>query len=208
MIEEPWVQWSYGHAGWVRFDGSDWPGPICIRFTERDGRLVVAELYLDGRGTPIRSSDMRNLDLSRLEAMAASEWERQGKPYLNEPGPDLRRLASHYATWATNAEHWVKESFLAQIKDSGVPQARMGRDRRLPPHLSEPRPPLRAPTHGLTDDFLREVATAYLAAVRHRSPPAVALSKEAGVDPRTVHSWVAKARRRGIMPPGSQGKVG
>jgi len=192
----------------VRFVGSDWPGPIYIRFTERDGRLVVAELYMDGRGMPIRSSDMRHLDLSRLEAMAASEWEQKGKPWVNEPGPDLSRLASHFATHWGDAKHWVAQSFRAQVKGSGVEQARMGFEPTLPHHLSAPRPPLRVPTHGLTDDFLRQVATAYNAAVRRRVPPANALSEEAGVEPRTVHSWVAKARRRGIMPPGSQGKVG
>lgn len=210
MNEDLWVGWSYGQGGWVQFVGSDWPGPIYVRFVERDGRLAVAELYLDGRGTPIRSTDLRHLDVSRLEAMAASEWEHKGKPWVNEPGPDLSRLASyfgrHLATW--DAEHWVAQSFWAQLKGSGVEQAPMAQPPKRPPHFGAPRPPLRAPTHGLTDDFLREVAAAYNAAVRRRLRPAPTLAEEAGVDHRTVHSWVAKARRRGIMPPGSRGKVG
>jgi hypothetical protein len=65
-------------------------------------------------------------------------------------------------------------------------------------------PRLSAPENGLTDEFLREVAKAYDAAVAHRMPPGEALAELAGVSPRTVHRWVYTARKRGLMEPATQ----
>jgi hypothetical protein len=206
-MTKPWVTWSYGHGGWVRFDGSDHPGPVYLRFKEDGGRLRVTEIYMDGRGSTFRSADLRQLDLSRLEALAASQWDEVAKLRAKAPGPDLARLASHYSTtWGRKATHWVADSFRAQIKGSDVPQAPMGHERGLPKPIDAP--PLSAPEEGLTDDYLREVAVAYTAAVRRGERPAPTLAEQAGVSPRTVHAWIAKARDRGIMPRGAQGKVG
>lgn len=57
----------------------------------------------------------------------------------------------------------------------------------------------------LSDDFLEQVAREYLALGRGY---AHALSIEHGVAPRTVVSWVEKARRRGILSPVPKGGFG
>lgn len=60
----------------------------------------------------------------------------------------------------------------------------------------------------LTDEFLRNLAGIYLATVEAREAPAPVLADAAGVSVRTVHGWVAEARRRGFLPPATRGKAG
>jgi hypothetical protein len=58
---------------------------------------------------------------------------------------------------------------------------------------------------GLTDDFLEDIARRYVQIGRGYSR---VLADEYIVSPRTVVSWVEKARRRGILSRTSPGKVG
>lgn len=203
------MQWRHGNGGWVRFDASDWTGPVYVKFTEDDGRLVAREIYIDPRGGELRSADLRQLDVSRLAALAGTDWNDPVRlANRNDPGPDLSRLASHFSTRYPSKSDWVGQSYLAQLPGSGVKAPRMGAT-VLPRGVEDRSPPtpLRAPEHGLTDAFLREVADAYGAAVERREHPAKALADQAGVDVRTVHSWVYKARKRGIMPATKRGSV-
>jgi hypothetical protein len=62
--------------------------------------------------------------------------------------------------------------------------------------------------HRMTDDFLHTVARAYAIAALKGLPPAPAIAEQAGVSRRAVHKWVYTARKRGIMPPGTRGRVG
>ncbi len=72
--------------------------------------------------------------------------------------------------------------------------------RRFKRHPSTAR--LSPPTAGLTADFLRQVADAYLAAVRRGERPNKALAAQVGHDnSRTVERWVYLARKRGLLPP-------
>jgi hypothetical protein len=60
----------------------------------------------------------------------------------------------------------------------------------------------------ITDDFLRNLSGMYLAAVNAKQAPAPFISARANVPVRTVHRWVAEARRRGFLPPATKGRAG
>lgn len=73
---------------------------------------------------------------------------------------------------------------------------------------SEFRLPPGSPPDGLTDEFLRDVARAYAAALQRGERPNVALAAQTEVPLKTAQSWVYTARQRGIMPRGSRGRPG
>ena len=96
----------------------------------------------------------------------------------------------------------------AQIKGSDVKQAPMGPDPQPDPQVDVRPSAVTAPEHGLTDDFLRQVAANYVWAVRHRKRPAPFIAEQSGYSVRTVHSWISKARARGFLAPTTKGRVG
>lgn len=61
------------------------------------------------------------------------------------------------------------------------------------------------PHRRLTDEFLEDVARRYVALGRGY---AAVIARERDVTPRTVVSWVEKARRRGILSPARSGAAG
>ncbi|MEU5339365.1 hypothetical protein AB0H18_00665 [Streptomyces sp. NPDC020766] len=69
-------------------------------------------------------------------------------------------------------------------------------------------PVLRPPEGRLTDEFLRDVATAYRWYTEAKQPPAPAMAEQADVPVRRVHRWVADARKRGLLPPARPGRAG
>ena len=216
------AQTTFGSGGWVRLDDPDMPGPVYLRYRSDNGRPVLTEFYIDGRGREIPSGLFRTLDLASFTAWALpsepktvsgrkaamrgeGDWLERSSRY---PGPDLSRLASHFHTgFGRQAAHWVSDSMRAQIKGSTVQQAPMGRDPKV---NKEPRPPdpVKAPKNGLTDDFLRSVADNYVWAARNRQRPAPMIATQSGCPVRTVRSWIMKARDRGILTPTTRGKVG
>jgi hypothetical protein len=223
---------SYGNGGWVRVDGIGLPGPLYIRFAADDrGRWRAVEIYIDGHGTPLSTATLRQLRLDLLEA-AVLQYDNMAAR-SQTPGPDLHRLAAHYATtWGKSAydgqhcdtcggplkgvrerilalRNWVAESWFAQLPDSGIRQIPMPREPRALDAELEELPAIEPPAgHRMTDDFLHTVARAYAIAALKGLPPAPAIAKQAGVSRRAVHKWVYTARKRGIMPPGTRGRVG
>jgi hypothetical protein len=197
-----------GNGGWFRTDSDEFPGPLYVRVQDVDGRMQATELYVDGRGEPLSRRSLRSLNLAPIEAWATEVASTPaGAARMQAAGPDLSRLASHFATgFGSQARHWVADSLRAQYDDSDVPQAPMARERRS----GEEEQPLRLspPEDGrLTDDFLRQVADAYHRAIQRQIPPAAALADQAGVSPRTVHRWVYTARKRGILPATRRGRI-
>ena len=63
----------------------------------------------------------------------------------------------------------------------------------------------RKPLDRLSDDFLSEIALQYKKIGRGY---AKLIAEEFGVSPRTVVSWIEKARRRGILGPTQPGRIG
>lgn len=71
------------------------------------------------------------------------------------------------------------------------------------PHEGYPGVTVPRPGHRLTREFLLDVARDYLAA---ESPYAQTLAERYNVTPRTVVSWVEKAREQGILQGGAKGR--
>jgi hypothetical protein len=223
---------SYGNGGWVRVDGVGLPGPLYVPFANDErGRWRAVELYIDGHDTPLSTAMLRQLRLDLLEA-AVLQYDNMATR-RQTPGPDLHRLAAHYATtWGKSAydgqhcetcggpikgvrgrilalRNWVAESWFAQLPASGIRQVPMPREPRALDAELEELPAIEPPAgHRMTDDFLHTVARAYALAALKGLPPAPAIAEQAGVSPRAVHKWVYTARKRGIMPPGTRGRVG
>jgi hypothetical protein len=174
---------------------------------------------------------LRQLRLDLLEA-AVLQYDNMAAS-SQTPGPDLHRLAAHYATtWGKSAydgqhcdtcgghikgvrgrilalRNWVAESWFAQFPDSGIRQVPMPREPRALDAELEELPSIEPPAgHRMTDDFLHTVARAYALAALKGLAPAPAIAEKAGVSRRAVHKWVYTARKRGIMPPGTRGRVG
>lgn len=236
---------GYGNGGWVRVDGIGLAGPLYVRFAlDEKRRWRVFEIYVDGSGQALSTAVLRQLRLDLLEAAILEHGEHL-LVRSRTPGPDLRRLAAHFATtwgqqtygglhcdrcggplkggaWSrrdqrTEAmQNWVAASYFAQLPDDVFPQL-PARIRQFP-MPSKPKPPaeeveelpaLEPPAgHRMTDGFLRDVARAYAIAARKGIPPAPAIAEGAGVTARAVHKWIYTARKRGIMPPGTRGRVG
>jgi hypothetical protein len=223
---------SYGNGGWVRVDGIGLPGPLYVRFApDERGRWRIVEIYVDGQGTPLSTAVLRQVRLDLLEAAVLQDEHMAARS--GTPGPDLHRLAAHYTTtWGTSTydgqhcdtcggpikgarghilalRNWVAESWFAQLPGSGIRQVPMPREPRSLDAEFEELPAIEPPAgHRMTDDFLHTVARAYAIAALKGLPPAPAIAEKAGVSPRAVHKWVYTARKRGIMPPGTRGRVG
>lgn len=203
---------SFGNGGWARYRSPALPAPVMIRFADRAGRLVPVELYVDAGDGQVDAKLLRTLPLGRIEAWV-NRADSPLRARLEIPGPDLRRLAGHYA-WGSfgKATHWVARSMAAQIRGSGEAQAPLAKP---PPALVEEEAPppgwfhLEVPTgrdHG--DEFYEELADRYGVAARWHRGPAGVLAEANGVPVTTVHRWVKEARRRGLLPPGAPGKAG
>jgi|GEM_PF-2888067 len=217
-------QVAYGHAGWVRLTWANSETVVYARLDMVGGAPRVLELYFDGGGQPISSGlvDGRELaPLARMVIQGEQEWLEGSK---HVPGPDLTLLARTFATSygsgayggrACNAcggplkyptpmepdrasDDWTALSWFAQYPDSGVKRPRVS---LRGGHRSPERPtPLRAPER-LDDAFLRLVGEHYVWAGLTKQRPAPMMAAEAQVSPRTVHSWIAKARGAGHIPP-------
>jgi hypothetical protein len=221
------VRVSIGNGGWVTLDDLDLPGPLYIRLggTDDTGRLRITEFYLDAsanRETPILDSDLRDLPLSAIETAINTELADHVRKRINLPAPDLATLASYYDTSFGNYQrqiadrNWVVISFASQFsaeqrEHAGLPKIAhaLRRDRKSFIREVDSEYQLSAPpAHGLTDEFLQQVARAYTAAMMRGERPNVAIARQLGYPLKTVQRWVYTARQRGIMPRGNKGKAG
>jgi hypothetical protein len=107
---------------------------------------------------------------------------------------------------------------LARIENAvnADPELHPWLERSLPPDVVErrtrdraERPRLRRPKdRRLDDDFYRQVAEAYRAAVNHGLPPAKTLAEDSDTPQGTVNRWIAKAREvEGGLKETTPGKV-
>jgi hypothetical protein len=199
---------GFGNGGWIRVDDPEFPGPLFVRLLpdQNDGRWVVTEVYIEGRGRPLTGDLFRRLDIATIEALANTDANAL-RARAELPAVQLSEAASYYAYGVGNrpSRNWAVDMLLSQFPESDIPQVQRREDRGDAMYADVP--PLRAPQDGLTDDFLREVARAYSAALgRRERSPAQSLARQASVPVRTVHRWIYTARQRGIMERGRQGK--
>jgi hypothetical protein len=192
-----------------------------------DGRLRPAELYIDAGSAQrqVEAGDLRNLPLPLIEAVVNEHGARL-RFGIGSPSPDLSTLASYYGSgfssvWPQVSEgNWVVASFASQFLEDGVksetdpgtgarimrvPKARREDDEV---DVEQEFRLEHGPAEGLTDDFLRDVARAYRAALARGERPNKSIADHAGESVRTVQRWVYTARQRKIMPPGKKGSAG
>jgi hypothetical protein len=229
------MQITYGHGGWIRLDDTDMPGPLYLRYRSDSGRPVLTEFYLDGRGREIPSGLFRTLDLAGVTALAMRGEGAWLESSARQAGPDLSRLASSFGTIYGGGTYagrhcqecnaplrrgkalpsgeeqaltdWVALSWFSQFPKSKIPQPRRVSEPKPQEEMSAPTP-VRAPSNGLTNEFLQSVADNYVWAVMCRQRPAPMIEAQSGCPVRTVRSWIMKARARGILAPTTRGKVG
>ena len=155
--------------------------------------------------------------------MVNTELAKAVRAGLDLPSPDLSTLASYFRTRFMNEQRhiddleWVPISFISQytrkaIEERGLPKVpRMPKRERELIGVREVDDDFgldAGPVDGLTDDFLGNVARAYVAAVARGERPNVAISEQTGYPLKSVQRWVYTARQRGIMPRGSKGRPG
>ncbi|GGR80236.1 hypothetical protein GCM10010169_25490 [Micromonospora fulviviridis] len=215
------MQISVGWGGWAQVipdggqaDEVELPAVSYVRFAEvPSGHWRAVEVYLDGRGEQVRAEALRRYPLTFIETAVTTDpgMLETLQSWARHAGPDLTRLASHFDTafWRDRDTHWVARSWRAQIKDSGEPQAPMGKLRSPAPRTPEEMQ-LPEPSEGLTPEFLGRVAAAYREAIHvdAKAPARVLSQVNPQVSYRTIHRWIYEARRRGVLPRGSQGRVG
>lgn len=214
---------SIGNGGWVAVglaeneDGDDPEAPIdllCyVRLRLEPSGWRACEIYFDGsdRPLPLRPATIREFPLAVLEDWIRSDGDLAChlEQSAGVVSPDLSTLASHFGSIiGSKATSWVAESFRDQMQSN---PKRVRKVQQFKKRVRRPNPPdvrlSGRPLAGVTDEFLGDVARAYASAVHQGHAPAPRLAKDAGVSPKTVHSWVKRARDRGIMPPPQQGRV-
>lgn len=172
---------AVGDGGWVRarFTPRDLPQQtVYVRFAPAKGRWRAVELRLDDP----RQEILRSIPLSRIEhAVNASE---RGESIA---GPVVFGLAIGH-------DNPSPTDLRAHFKDK--------RRRIVSPVRLE-----RPGTRRLTDDFYKDVARAYGAAVAAGHNPRKALAEASATPADTVARWIREARRRGYLPPAEPGKV-
>jgi hypothetical protein len=220
-----WYTLSIGLGGWVRYEDSDLGVPVFVRFTGGDtGRLAAVDLFIPAGSDTAVNLDarlLRKVPFGRIEALVngqvARMWVMQKS---HRPGPDLRRLVSHFDAdfgpgfnrpWDSD---WVARSIAAQYSNLGEPQVEMRRlsegltdDAQVPPALAEARlsVPERRP-YG--NDFYRDVAVVYREIAGRVRSPAGLIADANHVHVSQVHRWVKIARAKEFLPPGRVGKAG
>jgi hypothetical protein len=206
-----------GYGGWCRWQSSEAPGPVFVRFADVAGRLVIVDLFLPSDGKPIDSNSLRRVPLARIEQwVSVPEYAKTVRGKLNFPAPDLRTAAAYFQTSFGSAApaHWVRDMFFSQFDAWDGP-------RPDPVPLSDPLPTLkRRPldkkalkikvpaARPFGDDFYRRVAGAWRAATDAGvRAPAEVMSDINGVQPSQVHRWVKVARSKGFLERGRVGKA-
>ncbi|WP_328449101.1 hypothetical protein [Amycolatopsis sp. NBC_00438] len=113
-----------GNGGWLLIDAANLPGPLYLRLQDRNGRLCVAEFYLDAQeGAPITPQDLASIPVARIESAANAFWSDKIRDSIGRPAPDLSTLATYFDLGLGNAApvarqirygNWVVQSLATQ----------------------------------------------------------------------------------------------
>jgi hypothetical protein len=211
---------AVGNNGWIRYQSQALePADVFVRFVDRDGRLVAAEIYVVGPDEGLEPEKVRRLPIGRIEAWANEPtMAHHIRDHVDLPAPDLRRAISYFMQLVDDLNppdpNWVDRMLLAQISGSDEPQAPMGKVDRLPktaivevpdPPNAKLKVPVRRPYPAA---FFKEVARVYAALSARERGPAGVIADANGVPVSSVHRWVKRARALGFLPPGQRGRAG
>jgi hypothetical protein len=209
---------TIGRAGWVLAEYEDRPSlKAYVRFERNDkGRFVMREVYVDGSERssylPIINVDMEKLDLELLEAFVNQGDEVEAlNSMIDWPSAVLlSTMASYFQTsfgpGTKSEDNWVAAAQRSQHPDGKPVRKAKPRGTSVAPDTTFQL--TQGPTEGITDEFLRDVARAYGAALARGERPNVAIAAQIETSVKNVERWVGKARDRGIMPQGRKGVAG
>lgn len=182
---------TVGAGGWVTVYDSERGVRAYVRFDlAPDGHLYPTHMIVqahdaDGIVRELRGVDLRSFPLAVIEAEA------------NGPARStiLKRIDRDVKVRFVEAgSRWQRKTPGRMVEVEVGP----GDVRELKIPTTRPYP----------DEFYSEVADAYTATAAQSRRPAADIAAAAGVPVKTVHSWIAEARRRGHLPPGRPGKAG
>lgn len=171
---------------------------------------VPAQTWLSPSGTPVQLPAI--VDLVEIDDAGQLNWSVEATIGLRDDQPVLLRICieagenaphgldtmdlQHHFRWNTPVE--IVTRLLPHIIEQGGDPYDVDYPQVSFPEVTRPRP-----GHRLTNEFLVDVARDYLAA---ESPYAETLARRYNVAPRTIVSWVEKARRRGLLEGGTKGR--
>ncbi|SDD18284.1 hypothetical protein SAMN05216174_10877 [Actinokineospora iranica] len=172
-------------------EGPDGAG-LHVRMAERDGRMVVTDLYL--HADQVTPAMMRGVQLSTVEALFNMLRAEVGKLRKPESSPDVRDLhmlmGRQFYTQETDSFLDLKDS----VPRTGIPP--VSRPVMMRPDGKDPRA------------FYSQFAQVYIMAATESKRPSAVIAEESGVPVATVRRWVKEARARGFLPAGTKGKAG
>jgi transposase-like protein len=142
---------------------------------------------------------------------AAQGW-RIAEVRVIDPSPDaLRRIPLARIETAANANKLLQVRLAAANSQPPPPDVpgyfRQHHSKRRRANGEERFTLERPKGRHLDDSFYQQVARAYREAVAAGRNPRQTLARDTGAAPDTVARWVGEARRRGHLPPTTQGKV-
>jgi hypothetical protein len=128
---------------------------------------------------------------------------------LEQPTPEsVRAIPLRRIVLAVNAKGSVSDSLEARLEEQ-VPRQLTADFYASFSGYEKPEPiRLKRPSgRKLDDDFYREVADVYQLAVVRTLQPRAAISEAAGVSSDVAGRWIHEARKRGLIPKTTPGKV-
>jgi hypothetical protein len=141
----------------------------------------------------------------------AQRWKPQGSIFLPEPTPAaLRALPLHRIVLAVEASDVLRMALAARSKEQAHGPGTVEFYKSFNDYL-HPEPPLtleRPARRRLPDSFYERVAETYRAAIARGLKPRRAIAEAADVSLDVSGRWIREARKRGLLPPTSPGKVG
>lgn len=168
------------------------------------------QIWLSPSGTPVKLPVV--VDLVDINEAGQVNWSVEAAVGLRNGQPSLLRIciaAGEHAPsgldtlllqeqfrWNTPLE--IVTRIVPRIIERGGDPYEIDYPHEGFPDVSQPRP-----GHRLTSEFLTDVARDYLMA---EPPYAQTLAQHYNVSPRTVVSWIEKARQRGILEGGAKGR--
>ncbi len=169
------------------------PVAVLLKTVERDGRRVITALVVVAER--VSSTVVKALPLGRIESLLNTPRTREAIEAADPREGTLDALLEAEIEWLDGEPDFAR-------------RLRLDPERRPLVAPTKRREPLRRPDRSDPEGFYRRVADAYNETLAKTSAPATVLAAEAGVPVPTARRWIAEARRRGLLPPGRQGRAG
>lgn len=187
----PPVQWRMTAApgGWWKLDEAHTGASVYLQVQDdAEGWPRVGTAVMVG-GAPIRPISWRDVPFDAVESFARAAPMGQFEDEENERARAVNVLGD------------LEAMFTRDLPSTDL--AVFGGHRDIPSLRA-----LKAPGSQLTDEFLAALAAAYNDLTAHKVAPAPAIAEQTGAPVRTVHGWVAEARKRKVLPPARRGRAG